>query len=104
MDMTEYLEPMEDEGAKNARLELRSTEKQKQILEIAASVVGQSLTGFVLAAAVERALGIIREHAATTLSLRDWKALQELIANPPAPNNALKAAVARHRKLVRSDA
>ncbi len=102
--MKEPMEYMGDSGAKKSRLELRSTEQQKQILEIAAGVVGQSVTGFVLAAAVERALGIIREHAATTLTLRDWETFQQMIADPHKPNKALRSAASRHRKLVRSDA
>lgn len=92
-----------DLRAKTARIEVRSTEQQKQLLEQAAAVYGESLTGFVLSAAIERAIEIIRDATITEVSLRDMERFAEILDQPSEPNEHLTAAAAKYHKRVKSD-
>ena len=90
-----------DFRTKAARIEVRSTEPQKQLLERAAAVYGESLTGFILSVAIERAIEVIRDATVTELSLRDMERLAEILEEQAEPNEHLKAAAARYREQVR---
>lgn len=96
-------EELENDSIKSERFDVRLTPRQKQILELAAQALGQSLTSFVLSSTLERALQLVREQTVTALSRRDWQTIQNLIASPPAPTPALQKGVKRYRKQVRSD-
>jgi uncharacterized protein (DUF1778 family) len=94
-------EELENDSTKSERFDVRLTPRQKQILELAAQALGQSLTSFVLSSTLERALQLVREQTVTALSRRDWQTIQNLIAAPPAPTPALQKGVKRYRKQVR---
>ena len=64
---------------KDTRLEIRSTREQKSILEKAADITGLSVSGFVLASALKEAQHVLHEHFVTTLSIRDWDHLLEIL-------------------------
>jgi uncharacterized protein (DUF1778 family) len=72
-------------------------------LERAAAVYGESLTGFVLSAAIERAVEIIRDAAITDVSLRDMERFAEILDTPSEPNERLAAAAEKYRKRVKPD-
>ncbi len=96
--------PLDSESAKTARLEFRSTRTQKTIIESAASLLGESVTSFVLSTVLRDAVKVIREHQVTELSLRDWARFEAILENDEEPNRQL--ATARHRYeqgVVRSD-
>jgi uncharacterized protein (DUF1778 family) len=57
---------------KPARLQFRLTAAQKQTIERAASLSGESVTSFVLSSTLREAESVIREHGTTRLSLTDW--------------------------------
>jgi uncharacterized protein (DUF1778 family) len=82
---------------RNERLEARLTPSQKVLLVRAAALRGQSLTDFVVNAASEKALDVVREDELLTLSRRDQVALAEHLRNPPTANARLKKAVADYR-------
>ena len=82
---------------KTARLEARIPSDLKTLVQRAAALQGQTLTDFVLAAAVETARRVLRESEVLTLSERDQTKLAEAILNPPAPASRL-ADVARSRR------
>jgi uncharacterized protein (DUF1778 family) len=47
----------------------------------------------------EKAEAVVREQEAITLSAEDWEAFQEMILNPPEPNEALKRAFAEGARI-----
>lgn len=77
------------------RLDMRLTPEQKDLLERAASLTGQPLTGFALSNLVERAQQIIERSGRTLLSRRDAGKFLRLLEAPPEPVPALKAALRR---------
>ena len=80
-------------AARSARIEMRLSDEQKEILEEAAALKGQDLTSFALGVLLDEANGVIQEHRNRTLSRRDMRAFLRLLETPPAPNAALKGAV-----------
>lgn len=80
---------------RSARIEMRLSKDQKDLLEQAAAIKGQDLTSFALGVLLAEASGVLKEHETRTLSHRDMRALFKLLEKPAAPNAALKAAVRR---------
>lgn len=83
-------------NAKPARLEARVTAEQKDLFQQAASLLGRSLTDFMVSALQEIAKRTILEHEVIQLSLRDQKLFVQAILNPPEPNANLLKAAKRH--------
>lgn len=77
------------------RIGMRLTPEQKDLLECAATLTGQPLTGFALSTLIERAREIVDSHQRTVLSRRDGELFLKLLAFPPKPAPALKAAFSR---------
>jgi len=100
---TRQRNPKQNDPTKTARIELRSTEPQKELLERAAALGGESLTSFILSSAIERAWETIRSATVTELSLRDMDRFREILEVDIEPNDALKAAAAAYREVVSSD-
>lgn len=82
------------------RLEARLSPEQKALLERAAALEGRSLTDFVVSSAQSAALETIQRYEVISLTARDSLAFAEAFANPPAPNERLRAAARRHRELI----
>lgn len=76
---------------KNARLEARVTEEQKQLLERAAYLRGQNLTEFMVAVLAEAATQIIKDREFLELTDRDRTAFVEALLNPPIPSEQANA-------------
>ncbi len=89
-------------GQRRARLAVRVTPEQKALLQRAAALRGLSLAGFLVQSAQAAAEEVIRKREIITLSARDTAVLVEALLNPPPPNEALRAALRRHRDLVDS--
>lgn len=85
---------------KAARLEARLSAEQKEVMQYAADIEGRSLSDFVVEKAFDAAQRVIREHDVMALSARDSRAFVEALLNPPAPNDALRAAFADYRRAV----
>ena len=81
------------------RLEVRTTSAQKRLIERAAELRGTSVTDFVVSNIQAAAAETIREFE--SLSLRDEarEIFVKALLNPAEPNEALKAAVARHKQM-----
>ena len=71
---------------KNARLEARVTEEQKQLLERAAFLRGQNLTEFMVSVLAEVAMQTIKDRQLLELTDHDRAAFAEALLNPPAPS------------------
>jgi len=81
------------------RVEIRMTPAQKENLERAASLRGTSVTDFILNEVQPAATATIQEFELLELREEDRRIFVEALLNPPEPNEAIKAAVARYRKM-----
>jgi len=81
------------------RLEVRTTLAQKRLIERAAALRGTSVTDFVVSNIQAAATETIQEFE--SLSLRDEarEVFVNALLNPPEPNEALKAAASRHKRM-----
>ena len=82
------------------RLEARVSPELKSLLERAAGLEGRSLTDFVVASAQAAAVETIQRHEVIALTARDSLAFMQALADPPGPNERLRAATRRHRELI----
>jgi uncharacterized protein (DUF1778 family) len=88
----------ENTRTKTARLEIRVTPSQKELIERAAAVDGRSTTDFVFSAAQAAANRTLREYEQMSLMERDREVFVAALLNAPKPSNRLKAAARRHKK------
>jgi uncharacterized protein (DUF1778 family) len=82
---------MKATALKQARMELKTTNDMKDIIFRAAAIMGIDVTAFVLGPAAERAQQVINNHSTIQLSLDGQRRFAELMQNPPAPTEAMKA-------------
>lgn len=85
------------------RLEARINRETKVLLKRASYLTGRSLTDFVVNAARDAAVRIIKEHDIIQLSVEDGNTIIEALNNPPSPTKTLIEAVAQYKKDVASD-
>jgi len=82
---------------RSERVEARVTFEQKKLIERAAALEGRSLTDFLLSSAQAAAADTIARHELLKLTPDDQDVFVAALLNPPSPNKALRAAVARYR-------
>lgn len=75
---------------RDARMEFKTTNDMKDLLNQAAILDGMDLTSFVLGAAGEKARKVISEHATITLTQQGQATLAQILANPGKPTKAMK--------------
>jgi uncharacterized protein (DUF1778 family) len=97
-DLTDIEQMLARQEQKSARLEVRSTQTQKSIIEKAAALLGESLSSYLLSTAMRDALQIIRDHQVTELSLDDWNRFANILETDALPNSELVSAKRLHRK------
>jgi uncharacterized protein (DUF1778 family)/predicted GNAT family N-acyltransferase len=85
---------------KEERLEARITPAQKRLIERAAALRGTSVTEFVVASAQEAATSTIKDFDVLRLRDQAREVFINAVLNPPAPNDAARAAAERYRKNV----
>lgn len=86
---------MESDGRqenRSERIQARSTKRIKDKLERAAALQGVSLSDFLISAGLEQANKTLQTDEQLELSAHDSRAFAEALLNPPAPNEALRAA------------
>jgi len=83
-----------------ARLEARISPETKALLQKAADLQGRTLTDFVVASVQAEALRVIETHQTLKLSLEDSEAFVDALLNPPKPNDALKTATERYKRVI----
>ncbi len=81
------------------RLEVRTTSAQKRLIERAAELRGTSVTDFVVSTIQAAAAETIREFESLFLRDEAREVFVTALLNPPQPNEALKAAAARHKQM-----
>lgn len=84
-------------ATKTDRLDMRLTSEQKDLLERAAAISGQALTGFALSHLLETARELIERHERTVLSLRDGSRFRDILDADTEPAPTLVAALRRRR-------
>lgn len=82
---------------KSDRLDMRLTTEQKELLERAAAISGQPLTGFALSHLLATAQELIERHQRTVLSLRDGRRFLDILESDEPPTPALASALRRRR-------
>ena len=82
---------------KHERLEARITASQRRLLERAAKLRGTSVADFVVHSVRQAATKTIRDFEVLSLGQEDSEVFVNAILNPPAPNAALKSAVAHYK-------
>ncbi|MDR1967872.1 MAG: DUF1778 domain-containing protein [Burkholderiaceae bacterium] len=88
--------------AATARLEARISPELQKMLKRAAEIQGRTLTDFVVTAVQEAALRAIEQTEIIRLSLADQQRFAEVLLSPARPAPALKRAIARHDKILRT--
>jgi uncharacterized protein (DUF1778 family) len=89
-------------AASTARLEARISPDLHQLVKRAAELQGRTLTDFVVAAVRDAAQSAIEQNDVIRLSLTDQQRFAEVLLSPPELAPALKRAMARHDKLLRT--
>ena len=83
-----------------ARFDTRLPKEQKDFFEFAATLGGfRTLTEFVIVSVQEKAKIIVEEHNKIISSKRDSEIFFKELINPSKPNEALKNAAARYKKI-----
>lgn len=82
-----------------ARLELRTTRAQKQLIKRAAELTGVTTAAYIVSHVQEAAAATIRNFESLSLHDEAREVFVQALLNPPEPNEALKAAVVRHQQL-----
>jgi uncharacterized protein (DUF1778 family) len=78
------------------RIEARLQPAQKERIEYAASLMGTSVSDFMVQSAEAAAVVTIREHEAWTLTTQDRDLFVSALLNPPEPNERIRAAARRY--------
>ncbi|MFQ5794422.1 MAG: DUF1778 domain-containing protein [Candidatus Bipolaricaulia bacterium] len=88
---------VQDNTAKKARLDLRITADQKELIKRAAAFNGSSMTDFVISAAREAAKLALEEHETMSLTKRDREAFVQALIESPTPSTRLREAARRYK-------
>lgn len=80
---------------KNARMELKTTKNQKDMLNSAAALSGQDLTAFVLASAEARAKSVLSEYQSLNLLQKEQTDFMAALTKPAKPTKALKGLMSK---------
>ena len=88
--------------SKSARIEIRVSQEQKELIERAAAVSGRTVSEFVLGHVEVAAKRVIEEHEKLHLDQAQSRILVDALLSPKKPNRKLKRAMEDYRKRVES--
>ncbi|MBC3410103.1 DUF1778 domain-containing protein [Pseudomonas sp. SWRI51] len=90
------------QGAKTARLDLKTTEFAKEVIRKAATISGLDMTSFIVASAFEKAEAVIQSHRIIEISEKAFARAHELsqqaAENPKAHKNLVKLLRSRNER------
>ncbi len=89
-------------AVRSERINLRLSEAAKRRIERAASVEGKTVSAFILSSALETAERTIDRHETLALAREDARRFFDALADPPPPNDRLRAALEEHARRVES--
>jgi uncharacterized protein (DUF1778 family) len=81
----------------SARLDFRLSPEQKSLIERAARITGQTVSGFATTILLRAAEDAIERETHRTLSDRDAAGFLAMLDSAEGPNDALKAAAERYK-------
>lgn len=84
---------------KKERIDIRLTDEAKSVIEEAALLSNLSVSQFVISSASEKATAVIEQHRRIVLCEDSWKRVMDAINNPGQPNDRMKRAAERLKKL-----
>lgn len=79
------------------RIDARLPTETKRIIEHAASLIGVTVSDFVISQSYKAAQAVIQERERWVLNRAQAQAFAETMTTPPEPNDALKQAAARFK-------
>lgn len=82
----------------SARIDFRLTPEHKDLIERAASVLGQSVSDFATTTLLSRARQAVEESSMTKLSRRDSTRFLKMLDDDSPPNAALRKAAKRYAR------
>ena len=88
--------------ARSERMNLRLSQTAKRRIEQAASVEGKTVSAFIVSSALANAERTIDRHETLTLARDNALRFFEALADPPPPNDRLRAALEEHDRRVDS--
>jgi uncharacterized protein (DUF1778 family) len=88
------------ERSHGARLDIRTTKEIRRVIEHAAVLQGMTVSEYAKAILLHHAQEVVERHETRRLSDRDRDLFLDLLDNPPAPNDSLRAAAADFRQAV----
>ena len=77
-------------ATKTNRIDIRLTDSDKSLIEKAASLNKQSVSGYIVSVVTKQAQIDIEKNDKVTLSRKDWNIIAKLLNNPGEPNEELK--------------
>jgi uncharacterized protein (DUF1778 family) len=80
---------MKEGYMKQDRIELRASQKERELLFEAALFSGMTLSSFLRQAALEKSEEVLKHRDSITLSDRDRAIFMDALENPPKPNKQL---------------
>lgn len=83
---------------KDARLDIKTSKVAKVTLEQAASVLGTTLSAFMLESALTKARQVIAETKIINLCQEEAERFSKALQNPPKPNQKLKTLFKKHKQ------
>ena len=88
--------------AHSERINLRLSETARRRIEQAASVEGKTVSAFIVSSALETAEKTIDRHETMALARDDALRFFKALADPPLPNDRLRAVLEEHARRVES--
>lgn len=81
---------------RDERIDIRVSSESKSLFLKAAELSGQNLSAFVVESIRERAIRVLEEHDKIRLNTQARDIFLSALANPPAPNDALRRAAEKY--------
>lgn len=79
----------------SARINLRTSPEAKRMIERAATLMGTTVSAFMLQHAYDAARRVVTDNDTLRLSQEAFEAFIDVCENPPEPNDALRKLMAR---------
>jgi uncharacterized protein (DUF1778 family) len=79
----------------SANIHIRAPQQTKDLIDTAASVVGKTLSEFVLESARQQAIDVLLDQRLFVLDAKKYDAFVSMLDNPPQAGPALKALMKR---------
>ncbi len=81
---------MQSANIKNARVEFKTTQNIKTLLQEASLAVGLDLSSFLISVATKEAKKILSEERFLKLNNQEWQNFENILNNPTKPTQELK--------------